>query len=476
MGEQDKKSSPSIRQLGGVFVDECSMHGLGHIFQRPFYRGMIWFAAVGVCTSYLFYLLHTEWVNYHRYPFLTISSVKSVSSIKFPAVTFCNLSPYNKSKVASDPRDEVYHMAISRLNNLSEEINWMDPYYQKNGYFAPRTFNDVANETLEVNSVVKYVMFDGVSVNINQDLNKRISTNGMCYTWNSNGSATTSSTGSSFNFIALLSVNNDQNYQNTDCSNGFKVAVHDPLEDPAVENNGFLVPPGRIALAKLSKTRYSYLGNPFKAFGDTSCDDINSPDFQNPVHPEPYSINACKRRCESDLMFQRCGCIALGTNGDHPICSLYQYYQCNFNTSDQNTRRPDTFSSCDCPQPCRQTTYDAQMSYALYPTEDTATFLNKKLGLSKEYFSENFVELHIHFDHLQVRSVQQVPLYTSYQDILSSIGGQMGLLLGASLLSLLEIVEFILNCAIFLLRKFYYKAHNNKVNKEKISEDEKVKK
>ncbi|XP_062609173.1 acid-sensing ion channel 1C-like [Saccostrea cucullata] len=475
MEEQHKKSSTSIRHLGGAFVGECSMHGIGHIFQRPFYRGIIWFVAVGVSTGYLLYLLYKEWINYHQYPFLAISSVKSVSSIQFPAVTFCNLSPFNRSKVASDPRDEVYHLSLSRLNNLVDEINWTDPYYQNNGYFAPRTFNDVANETLEINSVVKYITFDGKGVNLKHDLTEKVASNGMCYTWNSNGSVTTSSTGSSFNFIALLSVNNDQNYQNTDCSNGFKVAVHDPLEDPAIENSGFLVPPGRIALAKLSKTTYSYLGPPFKAFGDTYCDDPSSPDFTNPVHPAPYSINACKRKCESDLMFQRCGCITLGSNGDHTICSQYQYHQCLYNSSYQNTRSATTFSTCDCPEPCQQTTYNAQMSYAVYPTEDTANFMSKKMGLPKDYFSENFVELHIHFDYLQVHKVEQVPLYTSYQDILSNIGGQMGLLLGASLLSLLEFVEFFLNCGIFLLRKGFYKAHNNKVNKENYSEDEKIK-
>lgn len=30
--------------------------------------------------------------------------------------------------------------------------------------------------------------------------------------------------------------------------------MHDPLEHPAIEENGFLVPPGRIALATISKT------------------------------------------------------------------------------------------------------------------------------------------------------------------------------------------------------------------------------
>lgn len=34
----------------------------------------------------------------------------------------------------------------------------------------------------------------------------------------------------------------------------FQAAVHDPGEHPTIEENGFLVPPGRLALATLSKT------------------------------------------------------------------------------------------------------------------------------------------------------------------------------------------------------------------------------
>lgn len=33
-----------------------------------------------------------------------------------------------------------------------------------------------------------------------------------------------------------------------------KATVHDPNEHPAIEVNGFLVPPGRMALATISKT------------------------------------------------------------------------------------------------------------------------------------------------------------------------------------------------------------------------------
>lgn len=52
---------------------------------------MIWLAAFGICTGYLVYLLHEEYVIFKQYPAMTSASVKKVSSMQFPAITFCLL-------------------------------------------------------------------------------------------------------------------------------------------------------------------------------------------------------------------------------------------------------------------------------------------------------------------------------------------------------------------------------------------------
>ncbi|XP_034301154.2 acid-sensing ion channel 3 isoform X2 [Magallana gigas] len=465
--KEKKEKKTTFVDLWCNFKESCTLHGIGHVSLTHCFRGLIWFVAFGFSFGYLVYLLHEEWIIFKQYPFMTSASVKRVSSIEFPAVTFCNMSPHNRSKVAPDPRDNDYHMAISRLSSLVGEINWTDPYYRDNGYFRPRTRSDIVYEALDKSQVIRSVTFDRLDVT--GDVKEKVTKYGMCYTWNADGSVTTTSTGNSMNFIALLNVNNDQNYQSIDCSNGFKATVHDPNEHPAIEVNGFLVPPGRMALATISKTTHSYLGTPYKAFGDEYCLDTASDEFVNPVHPSPYSINACQKKCEADIIYQLCGCVQLGTIGNYTICSHYQYYQCYFNRSfQQNTTVPSIAKSCNCPQPCQQTTYDVKVSTALYPSEEAAAFLDGRFGFSKQYVKENFIELHIYFDYLKVHDVKQVPVYASEKDILSNIGGQMGLLMGASLLSLLEIAEFLVNCVMFLIKKCWSRMANmKKVSDEK---------
>ncbi|XP_052719382.1 acid-sensing ion channel 4-like [Crassostrea angulata] len=340
------------------------------------------------------------------------------------------MSPYNRSKVAKDPRDVEYVLAISRLSSFVGPINWSDPYFQDNGYFRPRTNSDIKYESLNPFGVIREVLFD--KVDVTGDVEEKVTRYGMCYTWNADGSVTTTSTGNSMNFVAFLNVNNDQNYQSIDCSKGLKAAVHDPGEHPAIEENGFLVPPGTLALATLSITTHSYLGKPFIAFGDEYCVDTASYGFVNSVHPSPYSMNACNQKCKADHTYQRCGCVPLGS----------------IDTTFSSIPKP-----CYSPQPCQQTTYDVRVSYALFPSEETGSFMESRLGVSTEYIRENFKEVHIYFDKMKVHDVKQVPVYASEKDTLSNIGGQMGLLLGASLLSLLEIFEFLVNCVIYLIKK-----------------------
>lgn len=96
-----------------------------------------------------------EYVIFKQYPSMTSASVKRVSSMQFPAITFCNMSPYNRSKVAKDPRDVEYLLAISRLSSFVGPINWSDPYFQDNDYFRPRTNSDIKYESLNPFGVIR---------------------------------------------------------------------------------------------------------------------------------------------------------------------------------------------------------------------------------------------------------------------------------------------------------------------------------
>ncbi|KAI0234030.1 hypothetical protein LSAT2_015766 [Lamellibrachia satsuma] len=68
-------------------------------------------------------------------------------------------------------------------------------------------------------------------------------------------------------------------------------------------------------------------------------------------------------------------------------------------------------------------------------------------------FSDNFLELNIYMRDLRVQEYEQLEAYTLI-DLLSDIGGSMGLLIGASVITLFEAVDaFVITLASWRPRK-----------------------
>ena len=59
------------------------------------------------------------------------------------------------------------------------------------------------------------------------------------------------------------------------------------------------------------------------------------------------------------------------------------------------------------------------------------------------YFRENFLQLDIYYNQLSIEEVVQQPAF-EFLSLLSEIGGFLGLLLGASVLTLCEVFDFII--------------------------------
>ncbi len=111
-----------------------------------------------------------------------------------------------------------------------------------------------------------------------------------------------------------------------------------------------------------------------------------------------------------------------------------------------------------CPLECRSVIY--QTNVAVGPLTDF--YYAKNMGkyvkiMSKELnqsvteteVRENLLNMFVFFKGLQYTDISQIPK-TSLVDLLSSIGGSMGLFLGLSLISVVEIVDLIVESLIML--------------------------
>ncbi|KAK3748779.1 hypothetical protein QZH41_013515 [Actinostola sp. cb2023] len=102
----------------------------------------------------------------------------------------------------------------------------------------------------------------------------------------------------------------------------------------------------------------------------------------------------------------------------------------------------------NCPIACESIEYSAKLSYARFPSNPYVDILAKEYGLigthqeNREFLRDNLLELKIYYEDLTFKDIHQVPSYDLFS-LLGDVGGQIGLFLGASLLTLVEYLDLL---------------------------------
>ncbi|GFS26324.1 acid-sensing ion channel 5-like [Elysia marginata] len=96
-----------------------------------------------------------------------------------------------------------------------------------------------------------------------------------------------------------------------------------------------------------------------------------------------------------------------------------------------------------CPIPCTINSYQPIISQAAFPAPDLLALDTMMTGNSSQMDSDLYLGLSLFFEDLIMREHVHHPVYNSLS-MMGMIGGNMGLLLGASLLTLAELLEFVL--------------------------------
>ena len=98
-----------------------------------------------------------------------------------------------------------------------------------------------------------------------------------------------------------------------------------------------------------------------------------------------------------------------------------------------------------CPLECESIDYGLTISSSSYPTKFYFEFYKDYLNYTNDFdeLKSSLYKINIFYPNLGYSKLEEMPK-TSVIDLLSNIGGTMGLYIGISFLSLVEIVEIIL--------------------------------
>ncbi|XP_077869752.1 uncharacterized protein LOC144361814, partial [Saccoglossus kowalevskii] len=264
-------------------------------------------------------------------------------------------------------------------------------------------------------------------------------------------------TGSSYGLQLTLYTEQEEYLSIYGQDSGARVAIlpRGILSFPVDE--GITVKPGTITSIALKEKVNARMPWPYG-----SCTDGQTEQTVN--SNASYSLLSCEKACSENALIHYCGC-AEYLFTDAPRCKLLNETQ---DLCRQLTKYLYNIGKiqCSCPSPCKETNYDMTLSQSLWPSD---VYLNKLLKTLKwqntklknvndmQSARSNLVRLEIYFETLNYQLVNEQAAY-KWEDVLSDIGGTLGLYAGISLISVCEFVNFF----VLLCRK-YCKKKENKV-------------
>ncbi|XP_046563382.1 acid-sensing ion channel 1A-like [Haliotis rubra] len=287
----------------------------------------------------------------------------------------------------------------------------------------------------------------------------------LYFNFNDSEIAQVKKAGDSKNLMVLMNTNQDHYTFVANMAAGIKVFLHDPSVHPDAGSTIVMVASGFSTYVSMKKYEYVYQPLPYMAFDHVDCVDTTSPKFVNPLkYYSPYTFHHCVMECVQTKAFDQCGCVGPSDPRGGPLCSLTREDSCYKPILDAESSKANFLEGCGCVSECKFDSYTAQVSSSSFPAKVWINHLLKTRGAQdKEAMTENFVVLRVFYDQMMVTTITQQPQYTA-ASLFSNIGGQMCLCLGASMLTVAEIAEFLVFITLFLLDKCRGRKARNRIS------------
>ncbi|XP_070537889.1 uncharacterized protein [Ptychodera flava] len=229
------------------------------------------------------------------------------------------------------------------------------------------------------------------------------------------------------------------------------VGITPPGSQYFPQDQGFFALPGTVTSVSLSMSKLNRQSYPF---GNCS-NQVNNKGIDERVAAMygsgQYTLEGCGKACLQNALVVYCGCTdTLGI--DAPPCRMLNETQVVCKQLIYYMYQKDLLQ-CDCPPPCSETTYDMTISQSQWPSHAYLNNLLKAVQASNkktqnmhdlESARANLVRLKIYFETLNHELTSELPAYT-WEDLLSDVGGTLGLYVGFSVITVCEFVRLIFN-------------------------------
>ena len=462
-----------------IFHSDSTSHGLPRVIKSKYIvLKILWgLAFIAGLAASLYYLVISI-ISYLQYqPVVQVTLIQEFPTL-FPAITICNLNPFeNLNRSAINQSDffneesfnskNIEYYFVEAQENFKRAVTNMGLNqkqaigFQLKEKLISCTFN---NEICDSSNFTSFFDYDY----------------GNCFTYNGGENGIISSTtqiGSKYG-LTLEILTGDPLLETLPFMNqGLLLVVHNQtkkLVPSILLINGIYLPPGYNSYVSVSRHFNSKLSSPYsncitdlttsQTFGTTLYNYMTSNGIST------YDQASCVRLCYQSVVQSSCNCYdpkypALG-NITTKCLNVYQI-ECILNVTDKIfLRRNDYINICgfDCPIECNTIDYYQSCSSSYYPSEYYVNLLAKKNYLQNFNLNSSFasiqnsvrnylVKVTINYNELGYTFMEEQPSIDMFT-LIGNVGGQFGLFIGISLLSIVEVLELSIDIIILSRKKY----------------------
>ncbi|CAF1291168.1 unnamed protein product [Adineta ricciae] len=458
------------------FSSETTAHGLPRIVhsENRFNR-LYWSIATLACAALMIYFIIRAILEYFTYPTQIDISIESEWPQHFPAFSFCNVGGFRLDAFAVPFANYTNSHNLTNTNDSSTVYLEQIPYLIS---FMRDLFSQ--NLTLEPFAFPLSATLVSCSYNSHQCTTADFvpfihTTYGYCYTFNGklkNESEGSVRDGTEYNGLGILNlglyVHSNQYIPYMTDSVGIVAVIHDNTQVPLMDTAGYNLNPGQKHKLSYRKKNYDFLPAPY-----TLCESKTAPWMQTMFESYEkfdykYSKPLCIKLDAQIFTYEKCGCVnpyywdirsvlspKTNTVISAPLCNVtnncYTEAASAYINSTKSINKNDEAS---CLQECEMNDFIIKKSSLATPTlwqlNDIKSFVeNSSIPQPSDwstswpdYILQNYLAVSVVRETDVVeKNIQSASL--SIGDVISNIGGQTGLWIGISILSVMELFEMI---------------------------------
>ena len=486
----ESKQNKIKKELHDLVISSTS-HGLPNIFnsKTKFFK-IMWTLFFSFSFGFCSFTIIETFRLYLSWEYVTNIDVIQEIPTEFPAITICNLNPFATDYAQSILNDlikqnqDVFDVnTYEKMYTSSMELRILFLFFTMNQNFSDKNRKNFSLSSEDFIIGCNYGLGNCTADEFYFTYNMFY---GTCYTFNNGRNSSrdilNSNQAGIMNGLRLeLFLGNQSAVTKLIQNSGVHVFVHNKSVLPSPVD-GIDVSSGELTNIAIEKSFVKKLEYPYN-----DCQsNLNNPDvFDSEIFKvflksnKTYTQKRCFEACIQIELIEKCSCYNpfLFKLNSSNICDNSSEITCVSNVYELFYKQ-DVNKKCSpyCPLECDSITYSLSVSHSSYPNPEYAKYLksqpiiqskfqnsktssinstldkNYSIEISDRELKQSIAAIRIYYNDLKYTFVTQIPKM-NILDLLANVGGQLGLFIGISFLSFVEIFDAIFRVIFILFEK-----------------------